>query len=152
MSLRDFSPVIYGVITITLLFLIVRELYSVYYTPGVTTIYNSPQAQKIFPNATNKLFPLWGYNKQGLYKGDPTKFGQGEFWPKSGKGFVPNKFGSGGPSPSGGMRSGGGPIADETEVGYWGYSPQHPEKVHLDIYDNSSQHVEYDTPIGWWGN
>ncbi len=130
MSLRDFSPVIYGVITITLLFLVVRELYSVYYTPGVSTIYNSPQAQKIFPNATNKLFPLWGYNKAGMYDGQPFKFGQGNFWPESGKGFVPNKFGSGGPSPSGGMRSGGGPIPNETEVGYWGYTPTVEKNVH----------------------
>ena len=137
---------IYGVAILAIIYFIIEMLYSVYYTPGVTTIYNSPQAQKLFPNTKNKLFPTWGYTKQGLYKGEHTKFGQGQFWPESGKGFVPNKFGSGGPSPSGGMRPTL-PIPNETEVGFWGYSPEHPEKVHLDIYDNSSQHVEYITPI-----
>jgi hypothetical protein len=152
MALRDFLPVIYGVLVITALFFIVRMLYSVYYTPGETVIYNSPQAQKIFPGIPNKLMPQWGYTKQGLYKGDPTKYGQGQFWPNSGQGYVPNKFGSAGPSPAGGMRSGGGPIPDETEVGWWSSSPQHSDNVHLDIYDNSSQHVEYITPIGHWDN
>jgi hypothetical protein len=126
-------------------------LYSVYYTPGTSVLYNSPVTQKIFPGAKDKLFPTWGYTKQGLYSGKPFKYGQGQFWPESGKGFVPNKYGSGGPSPSGGMRPTL-PIPDESEVGYWGESPQHPDNVHLDIYDNSSQHVEYITPVGHWDN
>jgi hypothetical protein len=149
--MRGFLIFIYGVAIVAIIYFVVKMLFSVYYTPGVTTVYNSPQAQKLFPGTPNKLFPTWGYTKQGLYKGDPTKYGQGKFWPESGKGYVPNKFGSGGPSPSGGMRQTL-PIPDESEVGYWGYSPQHPEKVHLDIYDNSSQHVEYITPVGWWNN
>ena len=149
--MRGFLIFIYGVAILAIIYFIVQMLFSVYYTPGVTTVYNSPQAQKLFPGTPNKLTPLWGYTKQGLYKGDPTKYGQGQFWPESGKGCVPNKFGSGGPSPSGGMRPTL-PIPDESEVGYWGYSPEHPEKVHLDIYDNSSQHVEYITPVGWWNN
>lgn len=142
---------IYGVSILAILYFVVETLYSVYYTPGVNTIYNSPQAQQLFPNATNKLTPLWGYNKIGMYDGQPFKFGQGEMWPESGKSFVPNKFGSPGASPQGGMR----PtfkIPDETEVGWWSSSPEHPEKVHLDIYDSSSQHVEYITPIGHWDN
>jgi hypothetical protein len=142
---------IYGVSILVIIYFILEMLYSVYYTPGVTTIYNSSQAQKLFPGTPNKLMPQWGYNKAGMYSGEPTKFGQGQFWPESGKGFKPNKFGSGGPSPSGGMRPTL-PIPDESEVGFWGNSPQHPEKVHLDIYDNSSQHVEYITPIGHWDN
>ena len=143
---------IYGVAILAIIYFIVQQLYSVYYTPGVTTVYNSPQAQKLFPNTPNKLFPTWGYTKSGMYEGQAFKFGQGKFWPDSGKGFVPNKLGSGGPSPSGGMRSGGGPIPAESEVGYWGYTPSVEKDVNLDIYDNSSQHVEYDTPVGWWGN
>jgi hypothetical protein len=142
---------IYGVSIIAILYFILEMIYSVYYTPGETVIYNSPQAQKLFPGAKNKLFPTWGYTKQGLYKGDPTKYGQGQFWPESGQGYVPNKFGSGGPSPSGGMRPTL-PIPDASEVGYWGNAPEHPDKVHLDIYDSSSQHVEYVTPIGHWDN
>jgi hypothetical protein len=151
MTLRDYLPVIYGVVIITALFFIVRMFYSVYYTPGVTTIYNSPQAQKLFPNAMNKLFPTWGYNKAGMYNEQPFKFGQGDFWPESGKGFVPKKNGSSGASPSGGMR----PtftIPTETEVGYWGYTPQAKDVASYDIYDTSSQHVEYITPIGHWDN
>jgi len=142
---------IYGVSILVILYFILEMLYSVYYTPGLTTIYNSPQAQKFFPGAKDKLFPTFGYNKAGMYSGEPTKFGQGQFWPSSGKGFVPNKFGSGGPSPSGGMRPTL-PIPDETNVGFWGYSPKHPDNVHLDIYDSSSQHVKYITPIGHWDN
>lgn len=141
----------YGVSILVILYVVVEMLYSVYYTPGVTTLYNSPEAQQLFPSVKNKLFPTWGYTKQGLYKGDPTKYGQGQFWPQSGKGYVPNKFGSGGPSPSGGMRPTN-PIPDEVEVGWWSSSPEHPDKVHLDIYDSSSQHVEYITPVGHWDN
>ena len=147
-----FLTVIYGVAVMVILYFIIQMLYSVYYTPGITTIYNSPQAQQLFPNAMNKLFPTWGYTSSGMYSGQPFKFGQGTFWPKSGKGFEPNKFGSGGPSPAGGMRSGGGPIPTEVEVGYWGEVHKAQDVADYDIYDNSSQHVEYVTQVGWWGN
>jgi hypothetical protein len=142
---------IYGVAILAIVYFVVEALYSVYYTPGVNTIYNSPQAQKLFPNAPNKLFPTWGYTKSGMYEGQAFKFGQGKFWPDSGKGFVPNKFGSGGPSPSGGMRPTL-PIPAETEVGFWGQTHTPEDIASYDIYDNSSQHVEYVTPVGWWGN
>jgi hypothetical protein len=145
-----FATLIYGLAVVLIIYFVVRMLFSVYYTPGVTTIYNSPQAQQLFPNATNKLFPTWGYNKAGMYSGQPFKYGQGQFWPESGAGFVPNKYGSGGPSPNGGMRSGGGPIPAESEIGYWGQTPQISNKVNIDIYDNSSQEVKYITPIGHW--
>ncbi len=135
---------------VAIFYIVIHALYTVYYTPGSNVIYNSPQAEQLFPNARNKLFPSWGYTRSGLYSGQPFKFGQGGFWPKSGKGFVPNKFGSGGPSPSGGMRSGGGPIPSEINVGYWGYTPTVENVANYDIYDNSSQHVEYLTPIGHW--
>ncbi|NBX70247.1 MAG: hypothetical protein EBR01_15005 [Proteobacteria bacterium] len=151
MKFLVYLPIIYGVIAIIAIYFLVRTLYSVYYTPGVTTIYNSPQAQQLFPNALNKLFPTWGYNKAGMYSGQPFKFGQSSFWPESGKGFVPNKFGSPGPSPSGGLR----PtfkIPSEVDVGFWGKTHKAEKNIHLDIYDNSSQHVKYITPVGWWNN
>lgn len=151
MTLRDFLPVIYGVVILTVIYLIIRMLYSVNYTPGTTTLYNSPITQKLFPNATNKLFPTWGYNKAGMYDGQAFKYGQGSFWPESSAGYKPNKYGYGGPSPSGGERPTL-PIPDETSVGFWGYTPQHEQNVQLDIYDNSSQHVEYNTPVGWWND
>jgi hypothetical protein len=151
MTLRDYLPVIYGVVIITALFFFVKMLYSVYYTPGETVIYNSPQAQKFFPGAKNKLFPTWGYNRAGMYDNQPFKFGQGQFWPESGKGFVPNKFGSPGASPSGGMRPSF-PIPAESQVGYWGQTPDQQINGIRDIYDNSSQHVHYITPVGWWNN
>lgn len=143
---------IYGAIFIAAVYFLLRFLYSVYYTPGTTVLYDSPITQALFPNTKNKLFPTWGYDKLGMYKGQPTKFGQGAFWPESGKGFVPNKFASGGPSPSGGMRSGGGPIPAESEVGYWGYTPTPENVAEYNIYDFSSQHVQYRTPIGWWNS
>ncbi len=142
---------IYGVLILAVLYFFVRMLYSVYYTPGVSTIYNSPQAQKLFPNAMNKLFPTWGYNKAGMYDGQPFKFGQADFWPESGKGFVPKKFGSPGASPTGGMRPTF-PIPAESPIGYWGQTPDQQINGIRNIYDNSSQHVEYVTPVGWWGN
>jgi hypothetical protein len=142
---------IYGVVILAAIYFFVQMLYSVYYTPGVTTVYNSPQAQQLFPNITNKLFPTWGYNKSGMYDGQPFKFGQGSFWPESGKGFVPNKFGSPGASPSGGMRPSF-TIPNETAIGFWGSTPGQQTNSIRNIYDNSSQHVEYDTQIGWWGN
>lgn len=142
---------IYGIVIIGIAYFIVMTLYSVYYTPGVSVIYNSPQAQQLFPQAKNKLYPTWGYNKAGMYDGQKFKFGPGQFWPESGKGFVPNKFGSPGASPTGGMRPSF-PIPAESPIGYWGYSPKPEQRVELDIYDNSSQHVEYVADVGWWGN
>jgi hypothetical protein len=149
--MRQFMTFIYGILILTVAYFILQELYSVYYTPGTNVIYNSPQAQKLFPNAMNKLFPTWGYNKAGMYDGQPFKFGQGKFWPEAGKGFVPNKFGSPGPSPSGGMRPSF-PIPAESPIGYWGFSPQPGDKVKLNIYDDASTPPQYIFPIGWWGN
>jgi hypothetical protein len=151
MAQSGFLTFIYGATILIILYFVVRALYSVYYTPGESVIYNSPVAQKLFPNAMNKLFPTWGYNKSGMYDGQAFKFGQGSFWPESGKGFVPNKFGSPGASPTGGMRPSFA-IPNEVDVGFWGYSPKAEDKVQLNIYDTSSQHVEYITPVGWWNN
>ena len=142
-------PIIYGVITITIIFFFIQMLYSVEYTPGNTVIYNSSIAQKLFPNATNKLFPTWGSNKVGMYDNQPFKFGQAEFWPEKGTGFKPNKFGSTGASPNGGMRPSFS-IPAETPVGYWGYTPEPVKQVQVDIYDNTNKPVEYITPLGWW--
>lgn len=151
MAQSGILTLIYGFITVAIIYYFVKMLYSVYYTPGSTVVYNSPVAQQLFPNAMNKLFPTWGYNKAGMYDGQPFKFGQGQFWPESGKGFVPNKFGSPGASPEGGMRPSFS-IPTESPIGYWGFSPKPEDKVQLNIYDNSSQHVEYITPVGWWNN
>ena len=179
-------PIIYGIVTIITIYFVIRMLYSVEYTPGTTVIYNSPIAQKLFPNAT-KLFPTWGSNKAGMYDNQPfrpmgilnthwpppaepvegtncgakphklpvsndqrSKFGQADFWPEKGGGFKPNKFGSTGASPTGGMR----PHFDipaETDVGYWGYTPEPVRQVSLDIYDNSGKPPEYIINTGWWG-
>ena len=141
---------IYGAIILVALYYFVQMIYSVYYTPGVFSIYNSPVAQKLFPNAMNKMYPTWGFNKAGVYDGQPFTFGAGNFWPESGRGFVPNKNGSPGASPEGGLRPTF-PIPGETAVGYWGSAPEHTMNSVRNIYDNSSQHVEYDTSVGWWG-
>lgn len=142
---------IYGILLGLVIFFGIRMFFSVYYTPGSTVLYNSPITQALFPADANKLFPTWGYNRAGMYDGQSFKFGQGSFWPTSGAGFKPNKFGSGGPSPSGGMRSGGGAIPAEVAVGWWGSTPRVEQVAHLDIYDRGSQEVHYKTPVGWWG-
>jgi hypothetical protein len=142
---------IYGVVILAILYFFVRMLYSVYYTPGSTVLYNSSVTQQLFPSAMNKMFPTWGYNKAGMYDRQPFKYGQGEFWPESGKGFVPNKYGSPGASPSGGMRPSF-KIPNETDVGWWSSSPKVENVASYDMYDNSSQYVEYETSVGWWND
>ena len=142
---------IYGAIFIGLLYFFIKMLYSVQYTPGSTTIYNSPIAQALFPGEPNKLSPTWGYNQLGMMKQDPTKYGQNGFWPKSGPGFEPTASGSGGPSPSGGMRSGGtGPT--ESEVGWWKGDITYPSTTITSIYDNAEIPEKKVTVVGWWGN
>jgi hypothetical protein len=146
---KIFLSIIYGIIFFTILYFIAKLLFQVYYTPGSTVLYNSPVTQSLFPGEKNKLFPSWGYNSLGMYKGDATKYGQDDFWPTTGKNYEPDKYGYGGPSPSGGERKTM-PIPDEVNVGFWGKTPAISNTAIIDIYDISSQHVEYDTPIGWW--
>ena len=151
MTQQLFFNCIYGGIFIILAYLIVRMLYSVEYTPGSTVIYNSPIAQKLFPNETNKLFPTWGYDKMGTIKQDPTKYGQNGFWPESGAGYKPSKYASGGPSPSGGMRTAG-IGTDFTEVGPVNGNITYPERQVFDIYDNSGIPEKTVWEIGWWND
>ena len=140
---------IYGAIFIGLIYLFIKMLYSVQYTPGNTTIYNSPIAQALFPREPNKLSPTWGYNQLGMMKQDPTKYGQNGFWPESGPGFKPSALGSGGPSPSGGMRSGGtGPT--ESEVGWWKGDITYPSTTITSIYDDAEIPEKKVTDVGWW--
>jgi hypothetical protein len=142
---------IYGAIFISVVYLFVRMFYSVEYTPGTTTIYNSPIAQALFPGEPNKLFPTWGYDKLGRMTEDPTKYGQNGFWPASGPGFKPSASGSGGPSPSGGMRSGGtGPT--DTVVGWWKGDITYPSDTISSIYDDAEIPEKTVTAVGWWGD
>ena len=142
---------IYGAIIVGFIYLIVRMFYSVDYVGG-TVVYDSPNAQKLFPNVTSKLFPSWGYDKAGFIKQDPTKYGQNGFWPKSGKGFKPSKYGSGGMSPSGGMRSAG-IGTDFTQVGWWGGDITYPERKVMDIYANDASIPEKTVwSVGWWND
>ena len=67
----------------------------------------------------------------------------------SGNPYTPNKFGSPGASPSGGMRPSFS-IPSSSPVGYWGKSPHVKGDVHLDIYDYSDLPVEYITDVGHW--
>ena len=145
--------VIYGVLFLLFLYVMVRNLYMVVYTPGTPTLYNSPIVQRLFPNEKNKLAPSWGYNSMGMYSGDPTKYGQDTFWPKSGKGYVPNKYGSGGMDPSGGERKGGDGygIPSEVNVGWWNGSIEQPERNIQTIYDDYLIPSPKIADIGWWG-
>ena len=146
---KSLMTIIYGIIFFTLLYFIVKLLFQVYYTPGSTVVYNSPVAQALFPGEKHKLMPQWGYNSLGMYSGDATKYGQGDFWPTSGKNYEPSKYGYGGPDPSGGERKTM-PIPSEVDVGFWGTTPTVSNTATIDIYDTSSQHVEYTTPVGHW--
>ena len=139
---------IYGILLVVFIYFVVYHVYSVYYTPGVNTLYNSSITQKLFPNS-NKLFPTWGVNMLGMYD-SPYKMGQGNFWPNSGNGYVPNKYGSAGASPTGMRQSF--PISNSVDVGYWGFTPRYNRNVPLDIYDYTVQGTEYIIPVGWWGN
>ena len=145
------STYLYGIVLGLVAFSVILALYSVYYTPGVATLYNSPVTQQLFPNAMNKLFPTWGYNKAGMYDGQAFKFGAGSFYPESGKGFVPTKYASGGASPSGGMRPTR-PIPAETDIGYWGYAPEPVTGGHVEVYDQDpSIPPQQSVEVGWWG-
>lgn len=136
---------------IGLIYLFVKMFYSVDYVGG-TVVYDSPIAQMLFPNQPNKLFPSWGYDKAGFIKQDPTKYGQNGFWPKSGAGYKPSPFGSGGPSPDGGMRSAG--IGTKfTDVGPVNGDIVYPDRKILNIYDNNASIPEKMIwSVGWWGD
>jgi hypothetical protein len=145
--------VIYGAGILVIIYLVIRMLYSVYYTPGVSVIYNSPVAQALFPNERAKLTPNWGYTKPlGLYSDQATKFGQGDFWPSSGKGYVANKKGFSPPSPTGGLR----PyykMIEECSTGWWNGDIDPKKHVNLDIYDSNAEiPKEVTTDVGWWND
>jgi hypothetical protein len=149
MSSPIFFTFIYGVVIFLILYFIIKTFYSVYYTPGSTTVYNSPISQLLFPS-DKKLFPSWGYNKLGMLKGDSTKYGQSNFYPQSGPDFVPNKFGSGGPDPSGGMRN---PTpASPVSIGWWNGDIKQPIHSIQNIYDTTEIPEKTIVDIGWWGN
>ena len=142
---------IYGTVLGVALFLFVHYLFSVYYTPGVRTLYNSPVTQQLFPNAMNKIYPLWGYNKAGMYDDQPFKFGANQFYPKSGPAYQPTKYGSGGASPEGGMRPTL-PIPKEVEVGWWSESPEPVQRVQVPVYGQESIPRSTEIEVGWWND
>lgn len=147
----DLLTSIYGIALGLLLFLIIRSFFSVYYTPGVNVLYDSPVTQQLFPSAMNKLFPTWGFNRAGMYDGQAFKFGPGSFYPESGKGYVPNKYGYPGASPSGGLRPSF-PIPAESPIGFWGKTPIIQNTASFDIYDNTSPPSPTQIQVGWWGD
>ena len=119
------------------MFYSVKHMYGYHQQNPTTNLFSGLEAD------TNKIGM---YDTQGR-----SKFGNADFWPEKGGGFKPNKFGSTGASPTGGMRQHF-DIPAETAVGYWGYTPEPVRNVQLDIYDNSSNNIDnkYISPIGWW--
>lgn len=69
--------------------------------------------------------------------------------PESGNRFVPSASGSTGISPLGGMRPSF-QMPEETEVGFWGFTPVPEETATFDIYDHTTPFKEYIIDIGWW--
>lgn len=143
---------LYGIVLGLAAFAIVRSMYQVYYTPGVTTFYNSPVTQALFPLAKNKLYPFWGYNRAGMYDGQAFRYGSAGFWPESGQPYNPTKYGYGGPSPSGGERKTR-PIPAEVPVGWWSTSPEPRQGGHVEVYEQDpSIPPQQSITVGWWGD
>jgi len=138
--------VIYGITILVVIYYLIHRVFSVYYTPGVSSLYNVPLTQTLFTNENN-IYPTSESNLFGMY---PFMFGQNDFWPNSGNGYVPNKAGSPGASPTGIRPTF--PIPNSVDVGYWGFTPTYNKNIPLDIYDYSTQGTEYITSVGWWGN
>lgn len=149
MDQMNYLTYLYGILLGLFLFMVIRSLYSVYYTPGVQTLYNSPVTQQLFPNALKKLYPTWGYNSAGMYDNQPFRFGADKFWPKSGQGYKPTKYGYGGPSPMGGERQTL-PIPKEVPVGYWGKTPQYVKPIDVPVQGQETIPSEKVVEVGWW--
>ena len=134
MAQTGILPIIYGIITIIIIYLAIRMFYSVKHISD----YNQ---QQLFPKSTNTN--NIGMYDTKLFRDNPNRHVGG---------FKPNKFGSTGASPNGGMRPRFN-IPAETAVGWWGYTPNPVRQVSLDIYDNSSNNGignKYVSPVGWW--
>ena len=137
--------ILYGLLFLALSYLVLQSLYSVYYTPGVKTLYGSSLPQALFPGVRS-MNPTWGHNSIGMMNSDATKHGQGSFWPE----HIPyqaNKSGSGGVDPSGGLRG--------SKDGYYagvelreGYDPV---PTIQNIYDESGIPEKKVCDVGWWG-
>lgn len=142
MTADEFLRVIYGVAIVIVLYLLVREIYSVYYVGG-SVVYGSPVTQKLFPGV--KMHPTWGYNKLGLM----SDSGQGKYWPETVQRHV-SKSGSGGISPSGGERNAKLPM--ETDVGWWNGAISRPIHSIQNIYDTKDIPETKVWNIGHWSD
>jgi len=67
---------------------------------------------------------------------------------KTSNGFVPNKGGSTGLSPNGGMRPSF--TLGNVKIGYWGFTPEPESTLSFNMYDNSNPFKEYIIDVGWW--
>lgn len=133
------------IIVIVAVFIFLRWLYSVNYL-GVSTLYDSTITQIIFPLIKNRLFPTWGFNKLGMMNSDSTKYGAGQFWPESYE-FKPQREGSGGMSPQGGMRKVS--LSSPHMKLRDGYKPV---PLVQNIYDTAEIPEEVSVEVGWWGH
>jgi hypothetical protein len=141
---------IYGFAFLLLFIILLRQFYSVYYTPGVTTLYNTPVVQKLFPQQKGKLAPLWGYNKIGTISSDNTKYGQDDFWPEDGQGYRPTKSGSGGAHPMGGERNTKLPFSEDLELGWWNGDYSYQTNTAQSIYDSRGIPEKMVVDVGHW--
>ena len=145
--------ILYGGILVFLyiIYTLVRNLFSVYYTPGSNVIYDSPIAQKLFPREKGKLAPTWGYDSMGRLLADKNSSGKEEFWAESTP-YVPNKSGYGGPSPSGGERNEGETMITSTEVGWWkDEKPEYKRGGIQNVYEDNSLPEKKVMDVGYWG-
>ena len=135
--------ILYGLALVVLIYLVLHYFYSVQYISG-STLYGSPVTQALFPGEPS-MFPTWGYNKIGTIHSEPTKHGQGEFWPQ----HVPyeaKRAGSGGVNPEGEERGSKGYYPGiELREGY------DPVPTIQNIYDESGIPEKKVWSVGWWG-
>ena len=61
MSSITISNVIYGALFFIFVYIMIRDLYTVVYTPGSPTLYDSPIVQRLFPNIKNKMLDHKNY-------------------------------------------------------------------------------------------
>jgi len=135
--------ILYGLITVVVVYVVLHYFYSVTYVGG-TVLYGSSVTQALFPGEKS-MMPTWGTNSIGMMNPDPTKYGMNSFWPENVP-YQPTKLGSGGPDPSGGERGSKGYYPGvELRDGY------EPVPTIQNIYDDSGIPEKKVWEIGWWG-
>ena len=139
---------LYGLVLI-IIYAGLYRFYSINYL-GQSTLYQSPITNILFPYATNKMYPTWGYDVNGRIESSPTKHGLNKFYPIEQQGYVPKKQASTGLSPNGGMRKY--LPGSNAPVGHWNDVIYNPIHTIQSIYDDSNIPAQTVIDVGHWDN